>query len=353
MTNILITGGVCFVGSKIALHLAASLDPVHIVCMDNLYRKGSELNVSRLQNRGITFHKGDVRDPSSFPAEAFDLLIECSAEPSVLAGQNGSPNYLISTNLIGLYQCLEVCRRNGSRLIFLSTSRVYPVARLEAHGFCEQETRFVWADEGTPGISARGVCETLDLSGARSLYGFTKLAGEQLIEEYRVSFRLEAVINRCGAIAGPWQFGKVDQGVIALWVMAHMFGRPLSYIGYGGKGKQVRDVLHVHDLCRLIEMQVRDFPSWEGWLGNVTGGLNNSVSLCELTALCRRITGKDVPVASQAATRPFDLRLFIGDCERLFSRTCWRPQLDVTSTVEQTASWVFDNRVALEQLISA
>jgi CDP-paratose 2-epimerase len=76
-----------------------------------------------------------------------------------------------------------------------------------------------------------------------------------LIEEYRASFGLGAVINRCGAIAGPWQFGKVDQGVIALWVMAHMFDRPLSYIGYGGKGKQVRDVLHVDDLCRLIEMQ--------------------------------------------------------------------------------------------------
>jgi CDP-paratose 2-epimerase len=350
MSNILITGGCGFVGSNIALHLARSLDPVHIVCMDNLYRKGSELNVSRLQNQGITFHKGDVRDPSSFPAEAFDLLIECSAEPSVLAGQNGSPHYLVSTNLIGLYQCLEVCRRNGSRLIFLSTSRVYPVARLEAHRFCEQETRFVWADEGTPGISARGVCETLDLTGARSLYGFTKLAGEQLIEEYRAAFRLEAVINRCSIIAGPWQFGKVDQGVIALWVMAHLFGRPLSYIGYGGFGKQVRDVLHVDDLCRLIEMQVRDFRSWEGWLGNIAGGLDNSVSLCELTALCRRITGQRVPVGSEAETRPFDLRLFIGDCERLFSRTSWRPQCDVAHAVEDTARWGRDNRVKLERL---
>src|SRR5262245_51792085 len=350
MTDILVTGGCGFVGSNIALHLATSLDAVRIVCMDNLYRKGSELNVSRLQNRGIIFHKGDVRDPASFPSEPFDLLIECSAEPSVLAGQNGSPDYLISTNLMGLYHCLEVCRRNGSRLIFLSTSRVYPVARLEAHGFREQETRFVWADEGTAGISARGVCETLDLSGARSLYGFTKLAGEQLIEEYRVSFRLEAVINRCGVIAGPWQFGKVDQGVIALWVMAHLFGRPLSYIGYGGVGKQVRDVLHVDDLCRLIEAQVRDFRSWEGWLGNVAGGLDNSVSLCELTALCRRITGRSVPVGAHAAARPFDLRLFIGDCQRLFSRTSGRPQRDVAHIVEDTTRWVRDNRVTLHRL---
>ena len=350
MTSILITGGCGFVGSNIALRLAASLVPSRIVCMDNLYRRGSELNVERLLGHGIEFHRGDVRDPASFPSEPFDLLIECSAEPSVLAGQDGSPDYLFTTNLVGLYQCLEICRRNRSRLIFLSTSRVYPVAPLEAHGFREDDSRFTWADEGTLGISSRGVGEALNLTGARSLYGFTKLAGEQLIEEYRASFQLAAVINRCGVIAGPWQFGKVDQGVVALWVMAHILGRPLSYIGYGGAGKQVRDVLHIDDLCRLVEMQVRDFSAWDGWNGNVAGGLEHSVSLRELTALCRRITGQGATIGSIAATRPFDLRLFIGDCERLFARTSWRPQWDVPRTVEDTARWVRDNRTALERL---
>src|SRR5262245_19473631 len=200
MRRILITGGCGFVGSNIAVHLAASFVDVRIVCMDNLYRKGSELNLSRLQNLGIHFHHGDVRTPGNFPREAFDVLIECSAEPSVLSGQDGSPDYLFATNVIGLYHCLEHCRRHGSHMIFLSTSRVYPVAPLESHGFQEEETRFVWTDEGTPAISRKGVSEALGLSGARSLYGFTKLAGEQLIEEYRASFGLGAVINRCGVI---------------------------------------------------------------------------------------------------------------------------------------------------------
>ena len=113
MSSILITGGCGFVGSNIALHLAASFADARIVCMDNLYRRGSELNVSRLQGLGIKFHHGDVRTPASFPPEAFDVLIECSAEPSVLAGQDGSPDYLFTTNVVGLYHCLEHCRRNG------------------------------------------------------------------------------------------------------------------------------------------------------------------------------------------------------------------------------------------------
>src|SRR6185503_10007274 len=101
----------------------------------------------------------------------------------------------------------------------------------------------------------------LDLRGARSLYGFTKLAAEQLIEEYRAAYALKAAVNRCSVIAGPWQFGKVDQGVAALWVLAHHFGRPLSYIGYGGAGKQVRDLLHVADLCDLVDRQLAAPPA--------------------------------------------------------------------------------------------
>ena len=171
------------------------------------------------------------------------------------------------------------------------------------------------------------------MTGTRSLYGFTKLAAEQLIEEYRAAYGLRAVINRCGVVAGPWQFGKVDQGVASLWVLAHHFGRPLSYIGYGGTGKQVRDFLHVDDLCGLLVEQIKDFDQWEGWQGNVAGGLANSASLCELTVLCQDITGKKIAIASVAANRPFDLRVFVGDCSKLFARTAWRPKRDVRRIV--------------------
>ena len=74
--------------------------------------------------------------------------------------------------------------------------------------------------------------------------------------EYAATFGLRTVIDRCGVIAGPWQMGKVDQGVFTHWVLSHYFGRELSYIGYGGRGKQVRDLLHVDDLVDLVEDQL-------------------------------------------------------------------------------------------------
>lgn len=350
MRRVLITGGAGFVGSSLALHLRATLDPaVEIIALDNLHRRGSELNVPRLEGAGVRFHRGDVRDPASFPDGRIDLLIECSAEPSVMAGSDGSVDYLFDTNLVGLYHCLERCRRDGAGLVFLSTSRVYPIAALEAHPWREAGTRFEWLDTGGP-IGPAGVGEALALDGARSLYGTTKLAGEMLVEEYRAAFGLRAVVDRCGVIAGPWQFGKVDQGVVALWAMAHVFGRPLRYVGYGGEGKQVRDVMHVDDLARLVADQVANLDAWDGFVGNVSGGAANAVSLCELTALCRQAVGRSVEIGSVAETRPNDLRIYVGDCARLHARSEWRPRRPVALIVDDTARWVHDHRQDLESL---
>ena len=83
-----------------------------------------------------------------------------------------------------------------------------------------------------------------DTNSAKSLYGFTKLASEELIKEYAYSNNLKYIINRFGVIAGPWQFGKVDQGFMSLWVWRHLSKLKLKLIGFGGSGHQIRDVLH-------------------------------------------------------------------------------------------------------------
>jgi CDP-paratose 2-epimerase len=372
--SILITGGAGFVGSTLALHLKAAFPGCRIVCMDNLYRKGSELNGDRLRDAGCEFHRGDIRDRAQFPEGPFEFLLECSAEPSVLAGYHESPDYLIQTNLMGTYQCLEQARLWKSKTVFFSTSRVYPIAPLEAHPWRETETRYEWEDvvaggggqgaEGKIGktpsstlhapslISSLGVREELLLhaAGARSLYGFTKYASELLIEEYRQAFGLPAVTNRCSVLAGPWQFGKSDQGVVALWVIRHLLKKPLSYIGYGGTGKQVRDVLHAADLAELVERQLREFPAWEGWCGNVGGGRETSCSLLELTALCREATGISLDIGAVPEQRQADLRIFLADCSRLKSTRGWAPARSLRQIVGDIASWLDRHPATLDLL---
>jgi CDP-paratose 2-epimerase len=349
--SILITGGAGFVGSSLALQLKNHFPQTRVVCLDNLYRRGSELNLPRLAAAGIEFVKGDIRHANEFPAGPFEFLIECSAEPSVLAGYGGSPDYLMETNLMGTYRCLEQARLWNSKTIFLSTSRVYPISVLEKHPWTEQPTRFAWNDVPGAAISSRGVSEDCSMTAARSLYGWTKFASESLIEEYRAGFGLPAVTNRCSVIAGPWQMGKVDQGVVALWVFRHYFGKPLKYIGYGGTGKQVRDMLHVADLCDLATEQISQFEKWEGWLGNVGGGLEISASLLELTGICQKVIGREVPIAAEMENRHADLRIFLADSSRLFSRTNWRPKRGVEKIVADVFDWVRANENALRPLV--
>lgn len=353
-SSVLVTGGAGFVGSHLCLRIRREFPHANVVAMDNLFRRGSELNLPRLTEAGVNFHRGDIRDPAAFPSGPFDLLLECSAEPSVLAGLSGdSPDYLIETNLMGTYRCLEKARLWGSRVIFFSTSRVYPIAPLERHPWTEDATRFRW--EALPGspIGPEGVQEALahHPESARSLYGFTKFASELLIEEYRSAFVMPALINRCSVLAGPWQMGKVDQGIVALWVLRHHFKKPLRYLGYGGSGKQVRDVLHIDDLADLVVTQIQNFSVWEGWRGNIGGGLAISASLLELTELCRQITGNTVPVEPDPIPRPADLRIFLADCTLAFNQHKWKPTRSLEQIIADTHAWVRAHEEALRPLV--
>jgi CDP-paratose 2-epimerase len=342
LQRLLITGGAGFVGSNLAVSLASRHPDWEVIALDNLYRKGSELNLPRLEQAGVEFVKGDVREPddlASLPPLA--ALVECSAEPSVMSGVDGDSSYLFETNLTGAYNCLELARRDGAFFLFLSTSRVYPVAPQVGLNLEEGETRFeIAAEQAVPGVSPAGISETFPLEGARTLYGTTKLAAELLIEEYRASFGLPAAIDRCGVIAGPWQMGKVDQGVFTHWMLAHHFRNPLSYIGFGGNGKQVRDLLHVEDLVDLVERQLLDPAGWDGSTVNVGGGRECSLSLRETTEICRRLTGNEVPIAAVPETRSGDVPVYLSDCARLFGLDAWRPRRSAEQVLADIHQWI-------------
>ena len=338
-------------GSNLAISLSQRHPDWEIVALDNLHRRGSELNPPRLERAGVRFVQGDVRKPRNLAGLGMvTALVECSAEPSALSGLNADTSFVFETNLTGAYNCLELARRDGAFMLFLSTSRVYPIAALNDLAYEEGETRFeLAAEQENAGTSATGISEDFPLAGARTLYGTTKLAAEMLIEEYREMFGLRAVVDRCGVIAGPWQMGKVDQGVFAHWLLSHRFGLPLSYIGYGGEGKQVRDLLHVQDLVDLIDEQLAHPERWDGEVMNVGGGRENSLSLLEATALCRELTGKEVPISAEPEGRPGDVPIYISDCTSLFERTDWRPRHSVQETLADVNEWIDGHASELQQ----
>ncbi len=354
LQRILITGGAGFVGSNLAVRFRQALPQAQVVALDNLTRRGSELNLPRLRDCGVEFVKGDVRRGDEILGlDECDVIIDCAAEPSVHAGLDGDAHPLIETNFNGTFHGLEAARRWGAAFLFLSTSRVYPMANLNGCPFIEDETRFRWPDVvgSHGGISGRGVTESFSTQGPRSLYGATKLASELLVEEYAFNFGVPAIINRCGILAGPWQMGKVDQGVVSLWVAAHHFRRRLSYLGFGGQGKQVRDMLHIDDLFDLLLRQVAKRSEWSGEAYNVGGGLERSASLMELTTLCEQTTGRRIEIESVAETSKVDLRIYVTDAGRVQRAFAWRPTHSVDDIVRDIHQWLLETSDVLEPVL--
>ncbi len=352
--NIVVTGGAGFVGSHLAMGLRAGMDTGRVVALDNLKRRGAELNLPRLRAAGVDFVHGDIRNPEDLAAlGAVDLILECSAEPSVLAGYGGSPEYVVNTNLCGTVNCLELARRHGADFVFLSTSRVYPMETIAGLRYREEATRFILEEtQDVPGVSAEGFSEAFPLEGVRSLYGATKYCSELLMQEYLAMYGLRGIINRCGVLTGPWQMGKVDQGVVVLWMARHVFGGALKYIGYGGTGKQVRDLLHVDDLLKLIRQQIAGLDGLSGQVFNVGGGRAISVSLLELTRLCQEISGNAIEINPEAETRDADIPLYLTDNGRIHEATGWQPARSPESILEEIHRWICENQDALRPILS-
>lgn len=353
--RILITGGAGFVGGSLARFFLRESENNSVVLFDNLRRRGSEWNLAGLLSEGVQFIHGDVRliDDLNALQGNFDVLIEASAEASVLAGLSESPRYVFDTNLNGALNCLEFARERCGSLIFLSTSRVYTIDALNGIPLSEGSARLDITEGhlNIPGLSADGIAEGFSSYGARSYYGASKLAAELLCQEYSDQTGLKVVINRCSVIAGPGQFGKTDQGVFTLWVARHYFGRPLKYTGFGGKGLQVRDLLHPDDLSELIKSQLNSWDKVAGRTFNIGGGRKGSVSLSEFTTICQEETGREVPIEQDVSTSSVDVPWYITDHSKITDTVGWEPTRNPQKIVADITRWIIRNQDVLSKVI--
>ena len=261
------------------------------------------------------------------------------ANPSVLAGVDGktSTRQLIEHNLWGTVNLLEYCKQHKAGFILLSTSRVYSIAPLAALNVRVDSDAFKPDGSLPSGLTQNGLSESFSTVPPISLYGSTKLASETLALEYGETFGIPIFVNRCGVLAGAGQFGRPDQGIFAYWINSYLRRKPLKYIGFGGKGHQVRDCLHPKDLLPLIERQFgAPKLSAEDRTVNVSGGIASSISLRLLSGWCTAHFGLHA-VAEDPAPRAFDIPWIVLDSTKAKKLWNWAPSTSTESILEEIA----------------
>jgi CDP-paratose 2-epimerase len=339
--KILISGICGFVGSTLAEALLDDDSTNEIVGFDNLSRAGSHLNLDRLRKRGVTVRYADVRSQSDVDAlPAVDWIIDAAANPSVLAGIDGttSTRQLVEHNLYGTVNLLELAKRHRAGFVLVSTSRVYSVKALSEIPVAAKGESFRPAGAALPtGASDEGIAENFSVDPPLSLYGASKLASECLALEYGEAFNFPVWINRCGVLAGAGQFGHAEQGIFSYWINAYLRRRPLRYIGFDGAGRQCRDCFHPRDLVPLLKKQFATQKSAQPRIVNLGGGTNNAMSLAELSRWCAARFGEH-EVASDSKPRPFDVPWLVMD-SRLAQKTWdWQPATGLEEILQEIAN---------------
>src|SRR4051794_3008652 len=127
--RILVTSGAGFVGGSLCVAIRRAHPKVDVVALDSLKRRGSELNLARLRDAGVSFVHGDVRNRGDLlGGESVQAIVECSAEPSVLAGTGGGGGLVFPTKLLRAPKCPWLGRRDRAPGGVPSASRIFPGA---------------------------------------------------------------------------------------------------------------------------------------------------------------------------------------------------------------------------------
>ena len=248
---------------------------------------------------------------------------------------------MINTNLLGTINILKKSKKDNSKIIFLSSSRVNPIVPLN---------KFIKNKNLNKSLSVnKKINEFENMQGPKSIYGLTKLASEMFIEEFSYAFGTKYLINRCGVISGPLQFGKQDQGFVSLWIWKHLNKKSLKYIGYGGYGNQIRDVLHINDLCNLILTQIKNFNKINNKLFTVGGSKKSYTSLKQLTNICEKITKNKIKIVKKPKTSIYDIPYYITDNKHVTKTYKWKPKKNIYDVVKDTYIWLLNNKKILNK----
>ena len=333
----LIFGGAGFIGSNLAHHLLTGSD-AHVHIFDNLSRACVHHNLEWLRKAAgssgrLQVTLADVRDSRAVESAVLQAneIYHFAAQVAVTTSIS-DPRLDFEVNLGGTFNILDAARRGGHKpfIFFASTNKVY--GSLEVVAQATNGRRYTCA-----GYLGTAESQPLDF---HSPYGCSKGAADQYVRDFARIYDLPTVVFRMSCVAGPRQFGTEDQGWVAHFLYSALQQAPIVIYG---DGRQVRDVLCVHDLLRALDAVRLNLDVTRGQVYNVGGGMDNTVSLLELMDEIEALTGQR-PLYVLDERRPGDQLIYVTDCGKICGDTGWKPEIGITQTLGLLRAFWEENR---------
>jgi len=314
--NVLITGGAGFLGSNLAISLAKKGHDIYIY--DNCQRGNH--NLVELKNNTCKIVRGELDDIGDIlHKHSFDCIFHFAAQVAVTASYE-SPRNDFRVNAAGTFHLASQAK---IPIIYSSTNKVYG-DNVNLIPLEEQETRYDFANE----FKKKGIPEHFSIDAKKHTpYGVSKLTGELYVREFG------GVVNRFSCMYGPRQFGNIDQGWISHILVSKLKGKPITVYG---DGKQVRDILYVSDVVRLLELQMEHLDKIKGEVFNIGGGYDNTISLLELL---KKINVKP----NFADWRPADQKVYYSDISKAKKLLGWEPKVSKEEGIQKITEWLEQN----------
>lgn len=307
--KVLITGGLGFIGSQLAIKLVEHGALVTIV--DSLLPEfgGNYFNIASIRSK-VTINISDMRDPHSL-----DILVKDQDYIFHLAGQVShgdsmrDPQTDLAVNCISTMNLVESCRHYNpdARLIYTSTRQVYGIPQT------------LPVTENHPALP-------IDVNG------INKLAGEYYHLLYDRTYNLRSTVLRLTNTYGPCQQIRNNrQGFIGIFLRQALKGETIKIFG---TGQQVRDFNHVYDVVDALLIAAVT----ESCYGNIYNlGAQNYHSLIELADLLRKIIGINYEVVPFPENKKIiDIGDYYGDYSQFNQLTGWHPTLNLAEGLSQT-----------------
>lgn len=350
MAVAVITGSAGLIGSEAAEHFAR--EGLDVVGIDNDLRReffGAEASTQWSRRRletslGSSYRHVDldIRDREGIDAlfaslaSRVDLIIHAAAQPSH-DWAAGNPFVDFDVNAAGTLNLLEAARRHcpDAVFVFTSTNKVYGDTpnRLP---LVELETRWEIASDH---VYRNGIDESMSVDTTlHSLFGASKLSADLIVQEYGRYFGMPTVCFRGGTLTGARHSATELHGFLGYVMRCAITRTPYTVFGY--KGKQVRDVIHSHDVVLAFDRFFRAPRPAEVY--NLGGGRASNISVLEALDLAQEISGNEVSWSYRDENRIGDHIWWIGNMQRFESHyTGWHVTFDVPQILRE----IYENNV--------